>query len=333
MTQNQILVQNIETFETITRLTVDVERGETANERIDQYFSKNSNWGIVSLDVDADGEYMNVLLVAPVDGPDFVMDMTTGEMEPVEDIDPQAELAAKMDIMLELDMNDASQDDILAMINAEASVPAPVENIIEDDTPVTITRKPRKTRKTKSKAKGAKMSQPKKIRNYEILVSFIEANPGVSRTDVFADAGLQSSLRTKAQVKSIAAGDKAEVKRWNRRLNFLIRESKRQGVDIQIERKGRVAHYTINTAKQLELPFTEAAAARNEAIVYADGSSGAAEANAEAAIEAKFDARRAEEPENVSMNFEDLLATLDNDNALITSDDQIAFENAREMLK
>ena len=181
------------------------------------------------------------------------------------------------------------------------------------------------------------MSQPKKIRNFEILVAFIEANPGVSRTDVFADAGLQSSLRTKAQAKAIAAGDKLETKRWNRRLNFLIRESKRQGVDIQIERKGRVAHYTINTVKQLELPFTEAAAARNEAIVYADGSSAAEEANAEAkaeaAIEAKFDARRAEEPENVSLNFEDLLATLDNDEALITSDDQVAFENAKEMLK
>ena len=76
MTKNQILVQNIETFETITRLTVDVESGETVTDRVDQYFTKNANWGIVSLDDDADGEYMAVLLVAPVDGPDFVMDMT-----------------------------------------------------------------------------------------------------------------------------------------------------------------------------------------------------------------------------------------------------------------
>ena len=42
---------------------------------------------------------------------------------------------------------------------------------------------------------------------------------------------------------------------------------------------------------------------------------------------------RNDEPENVSLNFEDLLATLDNDNALVTSDDQVAFENAQEMLK
>ena len=174
------------------------------------------------------------------------------------------------------------------------------------------------------------MSQPKKIRNFEILVAFIEANPGVSRTDVFADAGLQSSLRTKSQAKAIAAGDKLETKRWNRRLNFLIRESKRQGVDIQIERKGRVAHYTINTVKQLELPFTEAAAARNEAIVHAAEE---ASVEVEAVVEPKVDTRRADEPENVSLNFEDLLATLDNDEALITSDDQVAFENAKEMLK
>ena len=187
-------------------------------------------------------------------------------------------------------------------------------------------------------------TQPKKIRNFEILVSFIEANPGVSRTDVFADAGLQASLRTPAQIKSIAAGDKLETKRWNRRLNFLLRESKRQGVEINIERKGRIAHYTVVPASgQLELPFDAAAEARNAAItfdpnhVYADGSSASAEANAEAkaeaAIEAKFDARRADEPENVSLNFEDLLAQLDEDEALITSDDQVAFENAKNMLK
>ena len=319
------LVQNIETFETITTFA-----SESA---FDAWMSESTIYGIVSLDTDADGEYDYVALVAPVSGPDFVMDEATGEMEAVEQVDPATELAAKMDIAMELDMNDVSQTEILAMLNNETPAPAPQPT----------QKKPRKTRKTKSKAKGAKMSQPKKIRNFEILVAFIEANPGVSRTDVFADAGLQSSLRTKAQAKAIAAGDKTEVKRWNRRLNFLIRESKRQGVDIQIERKGRVAHYTINTAKQLELPFTEAAAARNEAIVfdaehvYADGSSARAEANAEAkaeaAIEAKFDARRAEEPENVSLNFEDLLATLDNDEALITSDDQVAFENAREMLK
>ena len=186
MTKNMILVQNIETFETITRLTVDVESGETVTDRVDQYFTKNANWGIVSLDDDADGEYMNVLLVAPVDGPDFEMDMTTGEMEPVESVDPGVELATKVDIALEMDMNDVPQEQIVAMLTPDA------ETTI---TPV----KPRKTRKTKTKsrtkAKGAKMStQPKKIRNFEILAAYIEANPGVSRTTVFADAGLQLSL-------------------------------------------------------------------------------------------------------------------------------------------
>ena len=293
MTKNQILVQNIETFETITRLTVDVESGETATDRVDQYFSKNSNWGIVSLDDDADGEYMSVLLVAPVDGPDFMMDTTTGEMEPVEDIDPAAELAAKMDIMMEIDMNDVPQEQLVAMI---ASNEEPAKTI----TPA----KPRKSRKSKTKStpnSGAKM------RNFEILASHIESNPGVSRTDVFSDAGLQSSLRTPAQVKSIAAGDKAEVKRWNRRLNFLIREMRRQGVDIQIERKGRVAHYTIGKPSgQLELPFDDAAEARNSAIIGDNASDVVIDKPA-------VDPIRATEDPNQSLDFEALLATLDDE--------------------
>ena len=174
-------------------------------------------------------------------------------------------------------------------------------------------------------------TQPKKIRNFEILVSYIEANPGVSRTDVFADAGLQSSLRTPAQVKSIAAGDTAEVKRWNRRLNFLIRESKRQGVEINIERKGRVAHYTIVPASgQLELPFDDAAMKRNSAITGDDAANVETEV---APVPPKEDAMRLVEEPNQSLNFEDLLATLDEDAALITSDDQTAFEAAKEMLK
>ena len=100
MTNNQILVQDIETFATITRLTVDVESGETATERIDQYFSKNANWGIVSLDEDVDGEYMHVMLVAAVDGPDY----DTVTQEPIPSAD--AELAAKLDIAMEIDMEE-----------------------------------------------------------------------------------------------------------------------------------------------------------------------------------------------------------------------------------
>ena len=276
------LVQNIETFETITTFA--------SQDAFDSWMSESSVYGIVSLDTDADGEYDYVALVAPIDGPDY-------------------------------DMNDVPQEQIVAMLTQE--------------TAATITPpKPRKARKTKAKtksrtkAKGAKMQQPKKIRNFEILCAFIEKYPGVSRTDVFCHQDLLMPLRTKAQRQAIAAGDKLEIKRWNRRLNFLIRESKRQGVDIQIERKGRVAHYTIVPASgQLELPFDEAAEKRNSAItgdLVTD----------EVVIEKPaVDAKRAEEPENVSLNFEDLLATLDEDAATITSDDQVAFENAKNMLK
>ena len=280
------LVQNIETFETITTFA-----SESA---FDTWMSESTVYGIVSLDADADGEYDFVALVAPVDGPDFIMDTDTGEMEPVEDIDPAAELAAKMDIALEMDMNDVPQEQIVAMI---ASDDAPSKTI----TP----KKPRKARKSK-KAKGAKMStQPKKIRNFEILAAYIEANPGVSRTTVFADAGLQSSLRTPAQVASIAKGDKLEVKRWNRRLNFLLREMGRQGVNVNIERKGRVAHYTIVPASgQLELPFDEAAEARNAAIIGDDATDVVIDKPA-------TDPKRATEAPDQSLDFEALLATLD----------------------
>ena len=89
------LVQNIETFATITTF-----ESEAA---FDQWMDNNGSFGIVSLDTDADGEYDYVALVAPLSGPDFIMDEATGEMEPVEAIDPAAELAAKLDIMMEID--------------------------------------------------------------------------------------------------------------------------------------------------------------------------------------------------------------------------------------
>ena len=218
--------------------------------------SESTVYGIVSLDADADGEYDFVALVAPVDGPDFIMDTDTGEMEPVEDLAPATEIETKLDIAMELDMNDVGQDDILAMIAAESTPePAPA--------------KPRKARKSRKKAKTVKKAKAApKVRNFEILAAFIEKYPGVSRTDVFCHQDLLQPLRTKAQRQAIAAGDKLEIKRWNRRLNFLIREMRRQGVDIQIERKGRVAHYTIGKPSgQLELPFDGAAEARNAAII------------------------------------------------------------------
>ena len=154
----QILVQNVETFSTITTLD--------SMDAFDAWL-EDAPYGIVSLDSDADGEYGFVALVASDKGPDYIMDNTTGEMEPVEQVDPQAELAAKMDIMMELDnddeelfsaitvqdglanpvteildgaeffeavnLNDVPQEDILAMLADEPLAPVPVP--VEDRTP------------------------------------------------------------------------------------------------------------------------------------------------------------------------------------------------------
>ena len=289
-TSNKILVQNVETFETVCTLP--------NMSMFDNWMATADKWGIVSLDKDADGEYEWVALVAPQDGPDFIMDATTGEMEPVESVDPATELAAKMDIALELDMNDVPQEEILAMLG-------------QDTTPEPAPAKPRKNRKTSKKvktvkkAKSTKSTKGAKMRNFEILSTFIESNPGVSRTDVFQDPGLLVNLRTKAQMQAIANGDKLEIKRWNRRLNFLIREMRRQGVDIQIERKGRIAHYTIGKPSgQLELPFTPAAEARNSTIIGDVGNE-----DLEGATPIEFS--RANEDENQMLDFDSLLATLD----------------------
>ena len=145
------------------------------------------------------------------------------------------------------------------------------------------------------------------MRNYEILAAFITKYPGVSRTDVFQDPGLLTSLRTGPQMQAIANGDKLETKRWNRRLNFLLREMGRQGVNVNIERKGRVAHYTIVPASgQLELPFDEAAEARNAAIIGDDATDVVIDKPA-------TDPKRATEAPDQSLDFEALLATLDDE--------------------
>ena len=299
MTNNQILVQNIETFETITRLTVDVERGETATERIDQYFSKNDNWGIVSLDEDADGEYMHVMLVAPVDGPDY--DAVT--QDPVLAGD-DAELAAKLDIMMELDMEET--------IIAPVAFTPPVS-------------KPRNKRNNKNTNTNTQ-SKGKTMKNHEILAAFISANPGVTRATVFSDAGLQGSLRTPAQVTAIAAGDKMEVKRWNSCINRFIRKIRRDGTDIQVNGQGKTATYTIGSPDgQLQLPFDAAAEAHNAAII--------GDESAEVVEAPKVDHKRAEEAPNQNLSFESLLAQLDDEAATVTSDDQEAFKAAQEMLK
>ena len=288
-----ILVQNIETFETITTLP-DMDA-------FDAWMDSTTSWGIVSLDTDADGEYEYVALVAPAAGPDFIMDTDTGEMEPVPSAD--AELEAKLDIMLELDM--------------EETIIAPVAF-----TPPTS--KPRNNRNNNNTH-----SQGKTMKNHEILASFISANPGVTRATVFSDAGLQASLRSPAQVTLIAAGDKQETKRWNSCINRFIRKIRRDGTDIQVQGMGKTATYTIGgTPGQLELPFNEAAEARNAAIIGLE-----ADEVVLAPVPSEKDAMRLVEEPNQSLDFESLLAQLDDEEATITSDDQVAFKAAQEMIK
>lgn len=281
------LVQNIETFETITTFASEAA--------FDTWMSESSLYGIVSLDTDADGEYDYVALVAPLTGPDY--DAVT--QEPV--VDADAELAAKLDIMLELDMEET-------IITAPPSKP----------------RNKRTSRKTQSNTQ----SQGKTMKNHEILAAFISANPGVSRTTVFSDAGLQASLRSPAQVTAIAAGDKQETKRWNSCINRFIRKIRRDGTDIQVTGQGKAATYRIGQPSgQLELPFTPAAEARNAALV---------EDTPEvvlAPVPSEKDAMRLVEEPNQQLDFESLLATLDDDAATITSDDQVAFKAAQEMIK
>jgi len=187
-----------------------------------------------------------------------------------------AEFEAKLDIAMELD------DEETITINPTAWTP-----------PTTTT--------TTLTAKGGKMKA------HENLVMLIKSNPGISRTLVFKNVGLRRSLLSNAVIAKIDAGDKLEVKRWNRRLNRFIRQMRRDGVDIQIERKGRVAHYTIADSTQLELPFDLKAEARNSLIIGNDVDN----EDLEGATPIEF--TRADEEENQSLSFEDLLSTLDDE--------------------
>ena len=295
------LVQNIETFATITTFA--------SEEAFDAWMSESTLYGIVSLDADADGEYDYVALVAPIDGPDY--DVAT--QEPV--VDAAAELEAKMDIALEID--NADEEYLLALELEDA--------VAEEATITAAPSKPRNKRKSR-KSKTNTQSKGKTMKNHEILAAFISANPGVTRAVVFDDAGLQGSLRSPAQVTAIAAGDKMETKRWNSCINRFIRKIRRDGTDIQVVGQGKTATYTIGTPSgQLELPFDDAAEARNAAIIGDDAN--------EAPVPSEVDAMRLVEEPNQSLSFEDLLATLDDEAATVTSDDQEAFEAAQKMLK
>ncbi len=164
-------------------------------------------------------------------------------------------------------------------------------------------------------------------KQYEILSTFISANPGVTRTVVFSDASLLAALRTPAAVALINAGDKTETKRWNRRLNFLIRDMRRGGVDIRIHRDGGSACYTILGTTVTELPFSKPVPRSPVKSVKV------VEEELAPASLIVIDTKRMDEPQDVMLNFDDLLAQLDEDEATVTSDDQIAFKAAREMIK
>ena len=267
-----VLIQDVESFKTLGIM------GHV--DGLDEWLSSNS-YGIVSLDRDADGRYDWVALVAPEDGPDFLMDSATGEMEPVEKIDPAVELAAKMEIALELEDEESFE------INPTAWTP------------------PREEAPKAKVIKRKKASSQPKAKVYEPLRSLIVNNPGIARTLVFSDAGLQSALRNKGQRMLLAKGDKLETKRWNRRLNFLIRQMRRDGIEIAIERKGRIAHYTIAESVQLELPFTPAAEARNSFKM------GTVEENLEAAT--PIPTKLITDPSTGLADFEALLAELDDE--------------------
>ena len=144
------------------------------------------------------------------------------------------------------------------------------------------------------------------MKAHENLQQLITNNPGISRTEVFVDAPLRRALISNAVSAKINAGDKLETKRYNRRLNRFIRQMRRDGVDIRIERKGRVAHYSIPDATQLEIPFDLQAEARNSLIVgHVD--------NEDLASATPVVFTRADEDANQNLSFEDLLASLDDE--------------------
>ena len=150
-------------------------------------------------------------------------------------------------------------------------------------------------------------------KQYKILSTYISANPGVTRTVILADAGLLAAIRTPASVALIAAGDKAETIRWKRRLNFLIRDMRRAGVDIRIQRIDGSACYAIlgtsiranaslDTTK--ELPFSKP-------VPRSFGGVNVVKEDLAPASFIAIDIKRMDEPQDVTMNFDDLLAQLD----------------------
>ena len=190
------------------------------------------------------------------------------------------EAQMKLEIALELeDLEEDTEDfDVAAFVNPTAFTPPTVNKT----------------------AKGGKMKA------HEYLAELITNNPGISRTDVFTNAALRSKFLSKVVSTKIDAGDKVETKRYNRRLNRFIRQIRRDGSVVGIERIGRVAHYTIAAAVQLEIPFDLQTEARNSLVIGNNFDN----EELEAASSVNF---RANEEANVNLSFEDLLSTLDNE--------------------
>lgn len=257
---------------------------------------ENNTWGIVQFEDDIDGEYGYCALVAPEEGPDYTMDTITGEMEPV--------------------------------VNQRAIHKAGIIKAIDEIEAAKATKKSKAKNTQSNTQKGGKMPKSTKTnktitstKNHESFAAFVQAQGPVTREDVFNDAGLRQMFLTPAVIAKIDAGDKLETKRWNSRINRFIRKTKRDGVDIQCEGQGKTAVYYIPSesdeyGEQLSLPFD----------VEGD--------DMETTIERPVvDSRRADEEPNQSLSFEALLATLDMDEATITSDDQVALDEAQKMLK
>ncbi len=154
-------------------------------------------------------------------------------------------------------------------------------------------------------------------KQYKILSTYISANPGVTRTVILADAGLLAAIRTPASVALIAAGDKAETKRWKRRLNFLIRDMRRAGVDIRIQRIDGSACYAIlgNTTKEKESSLFLGGATKelpfSKPVPRSFGGVNVVKEDLAPASFIAIDIKRMDEPQDVTMNFDDLLAQLD----------------------
>ena len=167
----------------------------------------------------------------------------------------------------------------------------------EDDAGLDIDEEPPAPVPPVKAPKAKKVKNAKKQPVHFFLRDIILASPGINRTTVFAHAALRSACLKASVITLIDAGDKMEVKRWNRRLNRFIRQIRRDGHDIQIVRTNNVAAYTIPAIVQLPLVFdTEAAAPTPEQ---------------EAAPPVK--APREEEPEMGDTSFESLLSMLDDD--------------------